>query len=210
MQRSPCKNVAMPSIDEEAKRWQLETAARVGRAVQKRREVLGWSAAELSRRTAELQYPISRVAISKIESNSRLGKLDLAELLVLAAALKTSPIALVFPGPYMDLVHGEHSFVLRVEALPGEDIAIARALDWFCADQYWQDRDDAAVSTPDEDDWVEATRTTRIMRRITELIGLRESLARSTEPDHKQIAFYDNEIRRCFTDLERLQRKDNA
>ena len=53
---------------------------------------------ELAERTAELGYPITRVAISKIERNSREGKLDVAELLVLAEALGIAPVLLLAPG----------------------------------------------------------------------------------------------------------------
>jgi hypothetical protein len=52
---------------------------------------------ELARRTAELGYPISRGATAKIESEVRSGKIDVAEVLVLAAALDIPPVLLLFP-----------------------------------------------------------------------------------------------------------------
>ncbi len=55
------------------------------------------TASELSRRTVDLGYPISRGAIAKIESNLRSGKIDVAEVLVLAAALDIPPVLLLFP-----------------------------------------------------------------------------------------------------------------
>ncbi|SBS77825.1 hypothetical protein MHPYR_490038 [uncultured Mycobacterium sp.] len=113
----------MPNIDENAKRWQTELSRRVGRAVQDARKSRGWTAIELSKRCSELNYPISRVAISKIESNSRAGKLDLAELVVLAAALNTSPVSLVYPGPYDE----------EVELFPGENHTQFMAAQWFSA-----------------------------------------------------------------------------
>jgi len=69
-----------------------------GWAVQRRRKALRLTASELSRRTGELGYPITRSTIAKIESNLRLGKIDLAEVLVLAAALDVPPVLLIFPG----------------------------------------------------------------------------------------------------------------
>lgn len=116
-----CKNVAMPNIDPGAKRWQEDLAARVGRAVKRARKDLGWTAIELSRRCTDLGFPMSRVAISKIESNSRAGKLDLAELIVLAEALDVPPVALIYPY----LPAGE------VEVLPGHFTPSSDAVWWF-------------------------------------------------------------------------------
>jgi transcriptional regulator with XRE-family HTH domain len=97
MQRLVCIIASMPSIDGRAKAFEMDVAAVFGHAVSRRRKVLKLTASELSRRTAELGYPISRGAIAKIESNSRSGKVDVAELLVLSAALDTPPVLLLFP-----------------------------------------------------------------------------------------------------------------
>ena len=115
------RNVSMPKIDEAAKAWELKLAERVGKAVQKRRKALEMTGVELAERTAELGYPITRVAISKIEGNSRAGKLDVAELLVLAEALKIAPVLLLaanFPD-------GE------VETGPGHSVESRDAVGWF-------------------------------------------------------------------------------
>lgn len=87
----------MPSIDVEAKASQMELSARVGQAIQKRRKVLKLTAQQLAQRTIENGYPVTRVAISKIEANVRAGKLDVAELLALAKALEMPPALLLFP-----------------------------------------------------------------------------------------------------------------
>lgn len=68
-----------------------------GWAVSRRRKALRLTASELSRRTAGLGFPITRSTIAKIESNLRSGKIDLAEILVLAAALDVPPVLLMFP-----------------------------------------------------------------------------------------------------------------
>lgn len=99
----------MPNIDPEVKAWEVRQAGRVGKTVQRLRNELGLTAVQLSERTRQLGYPISRVAISKIESNSRAGKLDVAEWLVLADALDVPPGALLYP----DLPDGD------VEVMPG-------------------------------------------------------------------------------------------
>jgi transcriptional regulator with XRE-family HTH domain len=111
----------MPSIDESAKAWELELSGRVGAAVQARRKALKLTALDLADKCRELGYPITRQAISKIESNNRRGKIDLAELLVLAEALQIPPALLVFP----DYPDG------HVEALPGRDMESAAAVDWL-------------------------------------------------------------------------------
>ncbi|MGV0624458.1 helix-turn-helix domain-containing protein [Mycolicibacter minnesotensis] len=110
----------MPNIDESAKEWQLALACRVGSIVRRRRKALGLTAVQLAQRTIELGYPITRVAISKIEGNYRSGKLDLAELMVLAAALDIPPLWLIFP------TESEESSALPTIQLSDDD-----ARDWM-------------------------------------------------------------------------------
>jgi transcriptional regulator with XRE-family HTH domain len=87
----------MPNIDEGAKEFELARAGWFGNAVSWRRKALHLTASELSRRTVDLGYPVSRGAIAKIESNLRSGKVDIAEVLVLSAALDIPPVLLLFP-----------------------------------------------------------------------------------------------------------------
>jgi transcriptional regulator with XRE-family HTH domain len=84
----------MPNVDAGAKAWELELAGRIG-AVHVRRKALNLTAQQLAERTKNLGYPITRVAISKIEGNMRTGKIDVADLLVLAAALDLPTISLL-------------------------------------------------------------------------------------------------------------------
>ncbi|WP_075237635.1 helix-turn-helix domain-containing protein [Mycobacterium colombiense] len=86
----------MPSSHPQAKEYEDRLAKEFARTVAARRKALNLSASELARRTAELGYPITRGTIAKIESNSRSGKVDVAELLVLAAALDIPPVLLLF------------------------------------------------------------------------------------------------------------------
>ncbi|MGW5339594.1 helix-turn-helix domain-containing protein [Rhodococcus pyridinivorans] len=111
----------MPNIDEDAKRWQESLATRVGKAVAEWRKKRKFSAVELSERTAQLGYPISRVAISKIEQGSRAGKMDLSELLILARALQVPPALLVYP----EQMDG------TVEVVPGQRDSSFLAMRWF-------------------------------------------------------------------------------
>lgn len=119
-------DVSMPIIDPNAKKWELDLAERVGRAVAARRKDLGMTAMDVAAKTADLGYPITRQAVAKIENNSRAGKVDLAELIVPAAALDLSPLQLVFP----DLVDGP------VEILPGREATSLRAADWFAGNAF--------------------------------------------------------------------------
>lgn len=78
--------------------WHRMTARRIGEAVAARRKELGLTAQQLAERCRELGAPIHRTTITKIE-NGR-PRFDLGELILLAAALSTSPVVLVYPGPY--------------------------------------------------------------------------------------------------------------
>lgn len=84
--------------DQDAKEWAHERAAQFGEAVQFWRKKLGLTAVDLSNRTKEVGYPITRATIAKIETNARNAKVDMAEVTSLAAALRVSPIDLIFPG----------------------------------------------------------------------------------------------------------------
>lgn len=68
--------------------------ARTAAAIKKHRA--GRSAQEIADRTAELGYPISRAQIANYESG-RKKNLDVAELLILAAALDVPPLLLLYP-----------------------------------------------------------------------------------------------------------------
>lgn len=142
----------MPNIDPVGKAWELDLAARLGQAVQTRRNALGLTAQQLAQRTADLGYPITRVAISKIEGNMRAGKVDVAELIVLAKALEMPPVLLLYPGfpegydvrvetpTAHDFKTGSDSggepafsvsFPAEVETLPGQLANCRDAVLWF-------------------------------------------------------------------------------
>lgn len=117
----------MPNIDKEARAWELALAGPVGAAIQARRKVLKLSAAQLAKRTEQLGYPISRVAIAKIETNARVGKLGFAELVTLAEALGMSPLELAYPGGPAG----------RVEYLPGQPTSTLDASARFVGNPDW-------------------------------------------------------------------------
>jgi transcriptional regulator with XRE-family HTH domain len=111
-----CKNVAVENAGDG---WHARTAKRIGEAVARRRKYLGMTAQQLSERCAELQVPIHRTTITKIE-NGR-PRFDLGELIVLSAALDVAPVALIYPH----LPDGE------VDRLPGDSATSAGASWWF-------------------------------------------------------------------------------
>ena len=74
----------------------------------------------LADETERLGYPISRAAIANYESGRKKG-LDVAELLILAAALRIPPLAILFP----QLPNGP------VEVLPGMETSSWNAAAWF-------------------------------------------------------------------------------
>lgn len=87
--------------------WDADLHARIAAAIKKHRGA-GRSAQWLADKTAELGYPISRAQIANYESG-RKKNLDIAELLILAAALDVPPMVLLYP----DLPAGQ------VEIIPG-------------------------------------------------------------------------------------------
>jgi transcriptional regulator with XRE-family HTH domain len=78
------------------------------------------TAQQLADETERLGYPITRSQIANYESG-RKQSLDVAELLVLAAALRVPPVALLFPN----LPDGD------VEVLPGQVMSSGEAMRWF-------------------------------------------------------------------------------
>ncbi|WP_278262734.1 helix-turn-helix transcriptional regulator [Nocardia sp. AG03] len=103
----------------------MATAKRIGEAVATARERQDITAAKLSERTKQLGFPIHRTAITKIENGSRSGKMDVSELIVLAAALGVPPVQLLYPqmpdGP--------------TEALPGVESLSSDAMLWFSGER---------------------------------------------------------------------------
>lgn len=98
--------------------WESALHARIAGAVKRLRGTR--SAQWLADRTAQLGYPISRSAIANYESGRKKG-LDVAELVVLAAALDTPPAALVYPPPYGS----------PTEVIPGVHVSSFLAAEWF-------------------------------------------------------------------------------
>jgi transcriptional regulator with XRE-family HTH domain len=96
------------------------------------------SAQQLADRCSELGMPsLTRSVIADMENGRRLW-VSVAELMVLARALNTAPIALLYPAPLAD----------ETEMLPGVKVDGPFALQWFCG--FIEGHDPAAVVASDE------------------------------------------------------------
>lgn len=83
------------------------------------------SAQWLANRTSELGYAISRSVISDLEI-ARRRYITTAEVTILARALDTAPIALIYPFPY----YGD-----EIEVLPSSEFEKIVAVQWFTGKQ---------------------------------------------------------------------------
>jgi transcriptional regulator with XRE-family HTH domain len=133
--------------------WHRALADRVGRAVLARRKAIGMTAQQVAARCEELRAPIHRTTITKIE-NGR-ARFDLGELIVLAAALRVSPLRLLFPN-VLELV----------EILPDVTIEGTDALDWFIGQGSGSDASHFGVLSFGDDAIRFAIRIAEIERRL--------------------------------------------
>ena len=185
-----------------AKTWERRHAAKLGKAVQKLRGER--SAVWLEQRTAELGLKMTRQTVADLESGRR-RIVTTAELLVLAAALDTTPIALMYPNP-----SDEPDNV--VEVLPGIEATGFQAAQWFSGsrmgfteeDPEVEADDDAAESDRRRTAWVKASAELNIVllrgwRQIDELHRRRDQLkaskgSRLKAEELELLDFYNNEI----------------
>ncbi|QXB18945.1 hypothetical protein SAMN04488531_0510 [Corynebacterium coyleae] len=82
------------------KDWSEKLAATVAAEISRLRKAKKpkWSIKRLADETARLGYPIGQSVLSNIEYGRRGARLDVAELLVLAAALDVPPARLLWPN----------------------------------------------------------------------------------------------------------------
>ncbi len=183
--KSRLQFVLMGNI-ESSDEWDVATVKRVGSRLKLLRG--NKSAQWLSDRTAELGYRVPTSAIAKMDSGHR-RVLQLAEFLVLAAALKVPPAELLYP----DLPDGE------VAVLPELTVKSIQAVQWLSGEV--ELLPDGQVRHPDVND----TLTARA-RNLVELIGqlewanLRRTAATGTgaESDldaaHRSVMFLTGEV----------------
>lgn len=130
--------------------WSEALHARIAQAIRNARAGQRMSAQQLADETERLGYAISRSQIANYESGRKQG-LDVAELTVIAAALRVPPVTLLFGGPPDE----------AIEVLPDEKGPSVSALAWFVGDRKlaWpgtelelyeaRDQANAAIADPD-------------------------------------------------------------
>ena len=155
--------------------WEDHVMATVAGEVRRRRKELRWSAQDLADRCEEIGYPIPRNVIANMESGRR-AVLPLVEVMVLAKALRMSPISLIYPVGYVD----------DIRQLPYQDPQPAwDALQWFTGNSPAEDATDhmldhflahdlelrsalAAVESEDYERWKVKTAPNRVQREAAE------------------------------------------
>jgi transcriptional regulator with XRE-family HTH domain len=163
----------------------------------------GRSAQWLADETERLGYPISRAAIANYESGRKKG-LDVAELLVLAAALRIPPLTILFP----ELPDG------LVEVLPDLQTTSWDAAAWFAGE--------ASSPDPKHQPWpasreYELVRTVRERRSqllaMAQFFGLIHRFARTAEGEESngsswppELMAYTEQIKNLEQEVARLER----
>ncbi|MGW6889170.1 helix-turn-helix domain-containing protein [Streptomyces chartreusis] len=155
--------------------WEDHVMATAAGEVRRRRKELRWSAQDLADRCEEIGYPIPRNVIANMESGRR-AVLPLVEVMVLAKALRMSPIGLLYPVGYVD----------EVRQLPYEDPRPTwDALQWFTGNSPAEGATDymldhfvahdlelrsalAAVESEDYERWKVKTAANRVQREAAE------------------------------------------
>ncbi|MBC9730447.1 helix-turn-helix domain-containing protein [Streptomyces sp. TRM68367] len=114
-----------PGDDEDdVPEWVDQVMATVAAEVRRRRKELRMSAQDLADRCEEIGHPIPRNVIANMESGRR-ANLPLVDVLVLAEALRTYPICLLYPVGYVN----------RVQRLPLQHSDPTwDAMHWFTGD----------------------------------------------------------------------------
>ncbi|MGW1431863.1 helix-turn-helix domain-containing protein [Streptomyces sp. NPDC002431] len=111
--------------EDEAPEWVDQVMATVAREVRRRRKELHWSAQDLADKCADIGHPIPRNVIANMESGRR-SNLPLVDVMILAEALNTPPICLIYPVGYVD----------DIQQLPLQSPTSAlNALRWFTGEE---------------------------------------------------------------------------
>jgi hypothetical protein len=160
------------------KDWASDQAARIGDEIKRLRGAR--SGQWLSDRTYALGYRVARTTISELENHKR-KYVSTAELAILARALDTAPIALLYPPPY----HAE------VEILPGVEMTNWSSAQWFSGAA---EADSASVVPDDPDAYTRNLGPLRIAAKISALGGRKVrllSLLDETKPKPGSLLFFE-------------------
>lgn len=119
--------------------WSARLAGMIANEVRRYRKREGMTAQQLSEACAAIGMEIPRSVIANLESGRR-AAVSVAELLVLAAALRVAPAQLIFPVGYEK----------QVEGLPGVLCDPLRLNLWMSGDGHLRDDDDDTEEIPPE------------------------------------------------------------
>ncbi len=115
-------------------------SADVGQRVARCRIKAEMTVQALADRCKDLGLPLDRTVITKLEKGRR-QSVTVPELLVLARALRVSPLALIFPVGQAD----------TIEVLPSTPMAPFQAAQWFSGERPWPGTD--GTEDPEADWW---------------------------------------------------------
>jgi len=144
--------------------WAHDTTQRVASELKKLRaeHTVQW----LSDRTAELGHRIGRSRISDLERGDRGGPLGVAELIVLAKALRVPPLLLLYPA----MSAGE------VEVLSGHRTTSRQAAQWFSGRAPYRATDDEGHALIDATGYEEGSWLLHLADEEEQLIKLLEEI----------------------------------
>jgi transcriptional regulator with XRE-family HTH domain len=156
-------NTGGATDDASAQAWESAQAARIGKEVRRLRRLRGTerSAAWLAGKAEELGLKMTRQTIADLE-NGRRRYVTTAELVILATALNTSPVALLYPGP---------DYNAEIEVLPDIHDRKIEAAQWFSGvrSQGFTPSADRAESTRLRDEYRENIRELRLWRELLDV-----------------------------------------
>ncbi|MEU6944261.1 helix-turn-helix domain-containing protein [Streptomyces sp. NPDC046316] len=132
--------------------WSERLALSIAKEVRRHRQAQGLSAQQLSDRCADLGMPVQRSVLANLESGRR-STVTVAEVIVLAAALRIAPAELVFPVGYEE----------KVEVLPGYERTPLTGLEWFAGQG-------SVSGTPEPDPGLTPIRAARTHGRVVRIM----------------------------------------
>lgn len=165
--------------------WDEALLSRTAAEIRRLRKEQGLSAQKVADRTSELGQTVSRTTVADIE-NGRRKYISVVELLLLAAALNTTPVALLYPGPYAEGV--------EVEVLPNAPVIASEAAQWFGGNlpnpPAWADTDTYETNMRDISSAF-ADRQRQLMKQLDDIkqtvVSSQESIARWAEDMKRRI-----------------------
>jgi transcriptional regulator with XRE-family HTH domain len=164
--------------------WEVEHARRIGTEVQRLRKAANQSAQWLSERTEQLGLKMTRQAIADLE-NGRRRFVTTAELVILAVALDTPPVCLVYPGPYDS----------SLEIVPGQQGTEFDAAQWFSGiDLPTVPIDPAQDSALELGGDSDTASKLEAWRELSSFEALRATQLAIDDDDRERLVFYDKQI----------------